>query len=149
CGRTDPTGAPLIDAGRITKRAFISPDGHVLTASAVAFSGHGTLYVSSVFNGVVAEYTAQGRYIRDVLAPPLGLPIGQLTGITPFGLAVAPDGTLFVADLGVVLAGPVDGEGSVVAVRFDAGGRPRPPVVVDENLTFPDGLGIVTLPGAP
>ncbi|MGH9188140.1 MAG: PQQ-binding-like beta-propeller repeat protein, partial [Acidimicrobiales bacterium] len=159
---TFPHGVPASEAECGAKPAERQPFGQLLgpvgpllplgqmlpftaTPSAIVASGRGTFYVSSVFTGTVAEYRVDGTFLRYVLAPPLGLPIGQITGITPFGMAVAPGGTLYVADLGIVGVGPADEEGSVLRVRFDGGGRPLPPETIDNSLTFPDGLGVMTL----
>jgi len=113
-------------------------------------------------------------HVRNVVEPPGGLPIGMLDyvdelaaltadpdetlpqdtydpadvplndGGTPFGMGVEPDGTLWYADLGIVGTGPVEGHGSVQKVEFGAlGSKLR--TVVDEDLLYPDGIGIVTV----
>jgi hypothetical protein len=97
--------------------------------------------VSSVFTGEIVEVDASGRFLRFVVAGPLG----QLTGFTPYGIGVAPDGTLWVADIGVLGNGPGAGLGSVARVRIDANGLPAQPETVDDGLEFPDGIGVVTL----
>jgi hypothetical protein len=98
-----------------------------------------------VFTGHVAEFDRDGIFRGYVVQPPAALPIGQLTGLTPFGIGVTPDGTLWIADIGVQGAGPARGEGSVVRVAFDAAGNPGDPETIDEGLEFPDGIGVVTL----
>jgi hypothetical protein len=144
CDRQDRTGAPLADEDRVGKSLFIPQSPLLVTPSDVVDSGRGTFYVSSVFTGHVAEFDkATGLFRRYVLQPPAGLPIGQLTGITPFGIGVAPDGTLWVADIGVVGPGPAPDAGSVVRVRFDAAGDPLPPETIDDGLQFPDGIGVL------
>ncbi|HVM41338.1 MAG TPA: hypothetical protein VM618_11245 [Acidimicrobiia bacterium] len=153
CGRIDASGAPLVDAGRITKELFIAGAPFSMTPSTVIGSGRGTFYVSSVFTGTVAEYDGDGLFLRYVLVPPMPPPGGAFTatGVTPFGLATTPDGSLWVADLGIQPnandgLGAVHEEGSVVRIEFGTLGLPRPFAVVDESLTFPDGLGVTTLP---
>jgi hypothetical protein len=148
CGATDGTGAPLATPGRVRKELFIPFDTHVMTPSAITPSPKGTFYVSSVYNGVIAEYTRYGRYLRDVMAPPAGLPLGQAwPSGTPWGIGVAPDGTLYYADIGIVGPGPAEGAGSVQRVTFESG-QPQAPEVVDEGLEFPDGIGILEVPAA-
>ena len=145
CGRKDVTGAPLVDNGRITKERFIAaPDpGGVTTPYAIAPSGHDTLYVSSVFDGVISEYDLNGTRIRNVVQPPAGVPVGQAADSgTPLGLGVDSQGTLYYADLGIVTVQPGPGAGSVQRVRFEDG-QPLAPEVIDENLDFPDGIGIL------
>lgn len=118
------------------------------TPSAVAIGPKGTLYVSSVFSGVVSEFDTKGAWIRDVYPlSPLTVPTGP-TGNTPFGLTFASDGSLWIADLGIVLNDAADGQGSVIRVKFDASGAPTPlGQTVAMGLNFPDGLGVYTPQG--
>lgn len=147
CGRTDVSGSPLADA--VSRERFIvAGEGNpVSTPNAVARSKGGTFYVSSILNGVIAEFDDQGTYLRTVLEPPAGDSLGSKpysTG-TPLGLAVGPDGSLFFADLGLVIdaegIGPGPKTGSVRRIRF-VDGAPQPPETMADGLTFPDGLGI-------
>lgn len=143
CGRTDSTGEQLADADRVGKSLFIPQvPGLLTTPSDIADSGRGTYYVSSVFTGQVAEYDRDGIFRRHVVNT-----TGQLGGITPFGIGVTSDGTLWIADIGVMGPGPAQGEGSVVRVRFDAAGNPGSPEVIDDGLEFPDGIGVLVLGG--
>jgi polyvinyl alcohol dehydrogenase (cytochrome) len=110
------------------------------TPSAVAISPEDTLYVSSVFSGTVSEFSKDGVWMRDLY--PLS-PVSPRTGPTtqtPFGLAVTRDGSLWIADLGIALAAPAPGQGSVIRVPL-ADVAPIPETVKD-GLTFPDGLGV-------
>jgi hypothetical protein len=144
CGRTDPTGAPMAD--EVAKELFIPPDDHVSTPIAVMGSPDGTFVVSGVLTGVIAEYDADGTFLRTLLEPPAGEVLGAepySTG-TPFGLGFGPDGTLWYADLGIVIGdsiGPGDGTGTVRRITF-TDGEPDPPETLDEGLDFPDGIGI-------
>ena len=141
CGRTDATGEQLADEGRVGKSLFILQlPGLLLTPSDIVDSGRGTFYVSSVLSGQVAEYTRSGLFLRHVVNT-----LGPLGGITPFGIGVTSDGTLWIADLGARDPGPAPEEGSVVRVRFDALGNPGPLETIDERLDFPDGIGTVVL----
>lgn len=149
CGRTDGTGAPLVDEGAIEREVFIPAGEHELsTPHSVAPTPDGGFYVTSVINGVINEYDADGAFVRTILQPPAGEELGPepfSTG-TPLGLGVAPDGTIYYADIGVVADpvngfGPGDATGSVRAIRFE-GGEPQAPETLDEGLQFPDGIGI-------
>jgi hypothetical protein len=150
CDAKDPTGAPL--ATNVTGTMFIKPlEGNtVVTPAGIAKSVDGKLYVASVFNGVIAEFKADGTYVRDILHPPTGDKLGAKpysTG-TPLGVGVAPDGSVFYADIGIVISdkgvGPGDGTGHVRRIAFDAAGNPQPPEIMDSNLAFPDGIGILS-----
>jgi hypothetical protein len=147
CGRTDAAGAPLADAVARTQLVTAGGTNHLAVANGIAGTGHGGFYASSVITGVIAEFSADGAYRRTVLAPPAGETLGPepfSTG-TPLGLAVSPDGSLFYADLGLVVdgegIGPRRGTGSVRRIALRSG-RPRPPVVVADDLDFPDALGV-------
>lgn len=149
CGRTDGTGAPLVDDGAVTREVFIPAGPHGLsTPHSVAPAPDGGFYVSSVITGVINEYDAEGAFVRTVLEPPAGEELGPepfSTG-TPLGIGVAPDGTLYYADIGVV-ADPVNGfgpgedTGSVRSITF-VDGEPQPPETLDDGLAFPDGIGV-------
>jgi hypothetical protein len=145
CGRKDPTGAPMADA--VTKELFVRTGGPIATPNAIARSPRG-FYVSSVFNGVIAEVDRDGRLLRTVLSPPSGEQLGARpysTG-TPLGIGVDRRGDLFYADIGIVIeegsVGPGDGTGTVRRIRF-VDGEPRPPQTMDEGLAFPDGIGVL------
>ncbi|MFO7592029.1 MAG: hypothetical protein R6X23_14245 [Acidimicrobiia bacterium] len=103
--------------------------------------------MSSVFTGVINEYGVTGAYYRTILEPPAGEVLGAepfSTG-TPLGLGVAPDGTLYYADIGLVISdrgiGPGSGTGSVRRITF-VNGEPQPPETMAAGLAFPDGIGI-------
>src|SRR5690606_4121490 len=114
----------------------------------------GNLYVSSVATGVVHEYTLAGELVRTILAPPEDevLDADSYSTGTPLGLGVGPDGTLYLADIGVVdtvdedgqrRIGPGDGNGRVLRITFAPDGTPGAPDVMDEDLDFPDGIGVL------
>lgn len=150
CGRTDATGKPLVDSGAVDREVFIPAGPHRLASPhSVAPAPDGGLYVSSVINGVIDEFDADGDFVRTILEPPAGEELGAepfSTG-TPLGLATGPDGSLFYADIGIV-ADPVDGfgpgerTGSLRVIRF-LDGEPQPPDTIADHLQFPDGLGVV------
>jgi polyvinyl alcohol dehydrogenase (cytochrome) len=152
CTRTDATGAPLVEAGRVHKERFILGTPHgALTPSAIVASPDGGFYVSSVLTGVIAEYDSAGHYVRRILDPPVTHPIPPYPGGTPYGLAVDDEGSLWYADIGVELTlpapGPVDHHGTVRRIRF-VDGQPQAPETMRSNLSFPDGMGLVPLVGA-
>ena len=144
CGKTDPTGAPMAD--EVQRELFIEPNAKVSTPVAVMGSPDGTFFVSGVITGVIAEYDADGSFIRTVLEPPAGEQLGAepfSTG-TPFGLGFGPDGSLYYADLGIVIGdgiGPGPETGTVRRIGF-TDGEPDAPETLDEGLDYPDGIGI-------
>ncbi|MEZ5183185.1 MAG: hypothetical protein R2702_15140 [Acidimicrobiales bacterium] len=146
CGNQDATGAPMAD--EVDKELFIaSGENGMITPAGLAPAPDGGLYVSSVFTGVIDEYDADGTFRRTILQPPEGESLGEETFSTgtPLGIGVAPDGTLFYADIGVVVTphdvGPGDRNGSVRRIRF-VDGEPQPPETLAVGLAFPDGIGI-------
>lgn len=150
CGRVDALGSPLADEANVNVEVFIA-NPNIATPSAVARAPNGNWYVSSVLNGVIAEFDVDGTFIRRVLSPPMpGLP--SPTG-NPQGIVVDDDGNLFFADLQLQL-NPGGGigpgrNGKVRWIGFEADGTPRPPVIVREHLAFPDGLGVLAGTVAP
>lgn len=142
CGRVDPTGAPLVSEGRVVKELFIPADEHLVTPAGVVRRPQGGFYVASVLNGVIAEYDADGRFVRRVLDPPTD-DIPPPTG-TPLGIGLASDGTLYYADIGLRLEppiGPGPDSGTVRRIRF-VDGVPQPPELIADGLNFPDGIGV-------
>ena len=149
CGQTDSTGAPLADT--LNREKFIDADQNIPTPNAIVDSGRGTFYVSSVFNGVIAEFDQNGNFMRRILEPPAGETLGSMpfsTG-TPLGIGVDSAGTLYYADIGIVISdrgvGPGNHTGTVRRIRFEAG-APLPPETMDVGLGFPDGVGILEIP---
>lgn len=148
CGSTDSTGAPLADDVRKELWIETSADTGLATPAGLAPTPDGGLYVSSVFNGVINEYDADGNYVRTILEPPAGEVLGETTYSTgtPLGIGVAPDGTLYYADIGIVvvpgeLPGPGDGTGSVRRITF-VDGEAQAPETLADGLDFPDGIGV-------
>jgi len=149
CGRTDATGAPLVDAGRITRTSFIQHPT-VATPSGVARGPNGHWFVSSVLTSHISEFDATGAYVRSVMSPPEGT-VTELPASTghPQMLAYDPAGNrLYYADLNLVgsLLNPDTGpNGSIRRITFDENGDPNPPEVVRNGLAFPDAVAL--LPG--
>jgi hypothetical protein len=146
CGRTDSTGAPLAD--RVQKDLLIPADVNIPTPSGIARTPSGGFYVSSVFNGVIAEFDAAGTFLRRILEPPSGEVLGPepySTG-SPFGIGVDSGGTIYYADIGIVIRGanigPGPSTGKVRRIRF-VGNAPQAPETLDSGLDFPDGIGIL------
>jgi len=146
CGRTDATGAPLVDAGRIVKASFIQ-HGTIATPSGIARGPNGNWFVSSVLTSRIAEFSPAGVFVRSILSPPEG-PVTELPASTghPQSLAFDAQGRLYYADLNLIgsLLNPDTGpNGSLRRIDFDATGVPQPPIVVRRGLAFPDGVAIV------
>ena len=150
CGRLDATGAPLADANG--KQPFIlpTPENHLATPNAIVRDRKGHFFVSSVFNGVIAEFNSDGGFVRVVLEPPAGETLGAepfSTG-TPLGIGLDGDGNLYYADIGIVVGegvGPGERTGTVRKIAF-VDGEPQAPMVMDSGLAFPDGIGIYAAP---
>jgi hypothetical protein len=146
CGATDAVGSPMADT--VNRETFLFGGRHVPTPSGIARARNGNWFVSSVLNGVIAEYTPEGQFVRRVLEPPATETPPEVSTGNPQGIAVDCEGDLYYADLNLVVvnddidAGP---NGKVRWIHFDAAGNPAPPVIVKQNLAFPDSLGI--LPG--
>jgi hypothetical protein len=68
-------------------------------------------------------------------------------GITPFGIAFAPDGTLYLVDIHIVCSAPLVGCGPAsrggreLRISFD-GTQPEPAVVYDSGLDFPTSVTV-------
>jgi hypothetical protein len=149
CDGTDDTGAPM--ATHVTKEIFISDAVNLPTPSGVVIKPDGNFYVASVLNGVIAEIDPDGHPVRTVLRPDRpGLPIP--TG-SPLGIGLASDGTIYYADIGLVIGrggvGPGNMTGSVRRIRF-VNGQPQPPETMATGYDFPDGIGVLEFPtGSP
>ena len=145
CGQKDGTGAPLADAA--PRELFIPAVAPLATPNAVIRRPGGGFYVSSVINGVIAQYDANGTYVRTILSPPAGETVGAtpLSTGTPLGIGVDSTGTIFYADIGIEVSadgiGPGDKVGTVRRIGFK-NGKPLPPVTMATGLAFPDGIGI-------
>jgi hypothetical protein len=145
CGGTDATGAPM--ATGVEREQFITAGGAAATPNGIVPSPDGGFYVSSVINGVIAQFDDRGALLRTVLEPPEGEQLGERTFTTgtPLGLGIDEEGTLYYADIGIVIdeqgIGPGP-EGSVRRIRFTGAGDPREPEVMADGLAFPDGIGV-------
>jgi hypothetical protein len=146
CGAVDPVGSPMADI--VHRETFVGDAGHILTPTGIARARNGNWYIGAVFSGTIGEYTPDGTFVRLVLEPPVGEPLPTVSTGNPQGLAVDCAGDLYFADLNLVQSdgniGPGP-NGKVRWIHFDAAGTPAPPVILKQNLDFPDALGI--LPG--
>ncbi|MCU1428814.1 MAG: hypothetical protein JWL83_2814 [Actinomycetia bacterium] len=151
CDGKDPTGAPMTT--KVTSSVFIKPNqgNNVATPNAIVQAPNGHLFVSSVINGVIGEFDANGTFLRDVVKAKATEKLGAkpFSVGTPLGLGVDALGNLYYADIGIVAGpkgvGPGDATGTVRRVAF-VKGKPQAPVVLDRGLAFPDGIGVWTLP---
>jgi hypothetical protein len=153
CDSQDNTGAPMV--AHLTATIFITPGkgNTVATPNAIIDGPDGHLFVTSVINGVIAEFTTDGTYVRDVVKAGPGEKLGAqpFTVGTPLGVGVAENGDVYYADIGIVAGpdgvGPGDNNGTVRRVHF-VDGAPQPPEVMDRGLAFPDGIGIWVPPSS-
>ncbi len=146
CDGLDLTGAPMATA--VDREHFLAADSNIPTPNGVVRTQAGTFLVSSILNGVIAEYDADGNFLRRILEPPADESLGPepfSTG-TPLGIATDSDGTVYFADLGLVLdgtrIGPGQRTGSVRRIRFD-GTTPQAPEQFLDGLSFPDGIAVI------
>jgi len=129
------------------KSTFIE-DPEVGTPLGIARAPNGGWYVSSVYvPPAIREYGHDGAFVRVIAE---GDDIGN-----PAGIAVAEDGTIYYADLGLSLTtgddgqpniGPEDGKGTVRKIEFDADGNPQAPVIIGSGFDYPDAVSILTRP---
>jgi hypothetical protein len=143
CGRRDAAGSPLVDEGRIRKQHLIASSSEdVSGAMGLVGAPDGSFFVSRSAAGVIAQFDAQGRFVRRILEPPPGAVLGgePFPGGSPSGLALATDGSLFYADLALVAAPalrPKLGAGSVRRVKLSPS-RIGEPELVGGGLDYPD-----------
>jgi hypothetical protein len=130
CGKTLPE-----------KSTFIK-DPDFGTPRGIVRAGNGNWYVSSVFIPTgINEYDKSGTFVRKIAS---GQDIGN-----PEGLALASDGTIYYADLGLIqtqdrpLPHPGPSMGTVRKVTFNAQGDPQQPVIIGSKLGFPDGVAVL------
>jgi hypothetical protein len=111
--------------------------------------------ISSIFGGgaddaVIKWFTASGTPVdRPSIAGESLADFGSdPNGFNPFGMAFAPDGTLYFVDIHITCSGPLTNcgptnyEGRVMSVRFGSGRTPRPPVTVAGHFAFPTSVTI-------
>ena len=96
-----------------------------------------------MINGVINEYDADGTFVRTILAPARGRDPrrrAHLDRARRWVSAVAPDGTIYYADIGIVIdgtsIGPGDGTGTVRRIRF-VDGEPQAPETMAEASPSP------------
>ena len=145
CRRTTAAGARLADPGRAQLSLFINADAETYWPTDIADSGHDTWYVSNLPFGYINEYDVDGTFVRRVAKPGSSLPDGQLEAFTPYGMAVTPDGTLWVAHYGMQGTEPQAGAGQLAVVKFDKEGVPLEKERIARELDHPDGLGVMKL----
>lgn len=147
CGRVDAAGSPLVDEGRIRKEHFIDSSRDDANGTmGLAASPGGSFFTSRSVFGIVAEFDREGSFVRRIVEPPSGARLGPggFPAGTPSGLAVAADGTLYYADLGLVAdpePRPQLGGGKIRRVSFVAG-EPQPPQVIGDGLDYPDVVSL-------
>ncbi|MBX3028432.1 hypothetical protein KF840_26360 [bacterium] len=148
CGRVDNLGSPLADTIR-KERVLAAPDHGLATPSGIAAGPNGHFFVASVLSGVINEYDANWQYVQTVLRPAAGDRISTTTPYatgTPLGITVGKDGTLYYADIGIIIRptgpGPGNHLGTLRRITFNRDGTPNPPETIADNLQFPDGLGL-------
>jgi len=147
-----PSIAPVTSAARVDA----SPLGLLdvdLNANALAVDAAGNVYIGDVPNHVVWKVAPDGSEAAVVIGDgtpgvPAAGPAATTAIVNPSGLAVAPDGTLYVADAGsgAILA-VSEGIVSVVAglptpLNVLTPMPPKPGPATESNLLLPKGLAL-------
>ncbi len=113
----------------------------------------GCYAVSSLFGDPsIAWFTAAGQPVTTRPGVP-GQTLAQFghdpSGYNPFGMAFAPDGTLYFVDIHIVCSGaglgncgPQDQHGQVMRVTFGPNHEPGPPQVLATGFAFPTSATI-------
>lgn len=155
-----PTGAAdcpggLYPSGRLHTSVFFHGTGSLLPfVAGVAHDPSCDCYAITSFFGdpAIAWFTDAGQP-QPGRAPLPGEGIAQLgrdpSGYNPFGLAFAPDGTLYFVDIHIACknntigdgCGPAENGGRVMKVTF-ANGQPSAPTVVGSGFDFPTSVTI-------
>ncbi len=123
-------------------QSVLLKDPDVLTPFSIVKAPNGNWYLSSVFvPTAIREYDPSGAFVRTIAE---GDNIGN-----PAGLAVASDGTIYYADLGLevppgeIIPGPKAGKGTVRKITFDKNGNPQPPETIASGYDYPDAVSIL------
>ena len=114
--------------------------------------------VDSTFGDpAVAWFDDAGNPVRGHSTIP-GEPLAQIgqdpNGYNPFGIAFAPDGTLYLVDIHITCTGllsgcgPASHAGRVLRFTFKAG-QPNPPTAIASGLDFPTSVTVCTRDDGP
>lgn len=115
---------------------------------AAAWGPQGEIYVSDTGNARVCVFDGNGRFLREFGRARKGMSSRELaqTLIQPAGIAVAADGTVYVADLRRDAVLVFDDEDDYVeAIEATRGGRPVDVAVQDEQLAVAGAKSITVL----
>jgi hypothetical protein len=143
---SDCTPDGLMAAGKVHTSEFITVAADQLAffpESIVRDPSCGCWAVGSVIGDpAIAWYDDHGQPLLQRGTVP-GTKLGDNSGYNPFGLAFAPDGTLFFVDVHITCVnnqlsncGPVDYGGRIMKVNF-VGGKPSAPVQIATGFDFP------------
>jgi hypothetical protein len=115
----------------------------------------GCYAISSIFGGgaddaVIKWFTGNGTPVDrpSIAGESLATFGSDPNGFNPFGMAFAPDGTLYFVDIHITCqgtltnCGPSDYQGRVMSVRFGPGRDPGPPTTVAGHFAFPTSVTV-------
>ena len=111
--------------------------------------------ISSIFGGgaddaVIKWFTANGTPVDrpSITGESLATFGSDPNGFNPFGMAFAPDGTLYFVDIHITCSGtltncgPTNYQGRVMSVRFGPGRTPGSATTVAGHFAFPTSVTI-------
>ena len=101
----------------------------------------------------VAFYSETGKLLSTRPTVPGETSVTEANGFNPFGMAFAPDGSLFLVDIHIACSGgnlsgcgPANNEGRVLEVPFSSSGQPQlPPKVIATGFDFPTSATICVI----
>jgi hypothetical protein len=143
----------LYPKDKLKKWTFIQGNPNLLPFSqSVVFDQHCRCWAAASIIGdpAIAWFTRQGKQDVSMGTVPgeTITQVGQPNGYNPFGIAVAPGGVVYFADIHIVCTapltncGPASNGGRIMRVTFTDDGKPNRPVPVASGYNFPTSVTV-------